>query len=262
MPASPPLDAPPRHRLRIGTAGWSLPREVAESFPGDGPQLARYAGVLDGVEINSSFYRSHRPQTWARWAATTPAHFRFSAKVPRAITHDARLRDAREPLQRFLDEAGALGDKLAVVLVQLPPSLAFDARVAGEFFRAVRASYAGGVVCEPRHASWFTAEAERSLVDGRISRAAVDPPPFEPASQPGGWQGDGHDHRGAVRYYRWHGSPRVYWSRYALDWLRQREQEIVRAAGAPDAWCIFDNTAAGAAIVNALELKALRDGGA
>jgi uncharacterized protein YecE (DUF72 family) len=238
--------------MRIGTAGWSIPRDAAESFAGDGPQLARYARVLGCVEINSSFYRSHREQTWARWAATTPAHFRFSAKIPRAITHDARLRDAREPLQRFLAEAGALGDKLAVLLVQLPPSLAFDARLAGAFFRELRGSFEGGVVCEPRHASWFAPDAEKSLGGWHVSRAAVDPARPQTAAQPGGWQG-----AGAVRYYRWHGSPRMYWSRYAPDWLRERDQEIARSSGAPDVWCIFDNTASGAAIANALELQAL-----
>jgi uncharacterized protein YecE (DUF72 family) len=243
--------------MRIGTASWSIPRDVADSFPGDGPQLARYARVLDCVEINSSFYRSHRAQTWARWAATTPADFRFSAKLPRAITHDARLVDAQEPLQRFVGEAGALGEKLAVVLVQLPPSLPFDEALVGRFFAQLRTAYEGAIVCEPRHATWFTDAADQALAEWHVARAAVDPARPEAAAQPGGWRG-----RGAVRYYRWHGSPRVYWSRYARDWLRERHEEIVQAAGKADVWCVFDNTASGEAAANALEFQAMQRHGA
>ena len=242
--------------MRIGTAGWSIPRDVADSFPGDGPQLERYAHVLDCVEINSSFYRSHREQTWARWAGTTPEDFRFSAKLPRAITHDARLVDSHEPLQRFIGEAGALGRKLAVVLVQLPPSLAFEDKVAGGFFTQLRNAYKGAVVCEPRHATWFTDAADKALAGWHVARAGVDPARPESAAQPGGWRG-----HGAVRYYRWHGSPRVYWSRYGLDWLRERHDDIVRTADKEDVWCVFDNTASGAAAANALELRAMRHRG-
>ena len=243
--------------MHIGTAGWSIPRDVADAFPGAGTHLERYARGLDCVEINSSFYRPHRVETYQRWAATTPPRFRFSAKLPRAITHDARLRDVREPLERFLAEAGGLGPKLAVVLVQLPPSLAFDARTAGSFFGRLRASFDGAVVCEPRHASWFTPSADQRLAEWHVCRAAADPAPHPAASTPGGWSGSGIEAPGAVRYYRWHGSPRMYWSRYDHAWLRERADAIASEAGPDDAWCIFDNTAAGAATVNALELRAL-----
>ncbi len=177
--------------------------------------------MLSAVEINSSFYRPHRVETYQRWAATTPPRFRFSVKLPRAITHDARLRNVREPLERFLAEAGGLGPKLAVVLVQLPPSLAFDARTAGGFFGRLRASFDGAVVCEPRHASWFTPSADQRLAEWHVCRAAADPAPHPAASTPGGWSGSGIAAPGAVRYYRWHGSPRMYWSRYDQAWLRE-----------------------------------------
>ena len=73
--------------LFIGTAGWSIPRQVAPHFPGEGTHLHRYARVLHCVEINSSFHRPHAAATYARWAASAPAEFRFSVKIPRAITH-------------------------------------------------------------------------------------------------------------------------------------------------------------------------------
>ena len=201
-----------RPALRVGTAGWSIPRAVAERFAGEGSHLARYARVLHCAEINTSFYRSHRPEVYARWAAQTPPGFRFAVKLPRSITHELRLRAARAPLERFIDEVAGLGDRLGVLLVQLPPSLAFEARPVGTFFRLLAGLFDGAVVCEPRHASWFEAAADRSLVRWRVGRVAADPARWPAAAVPGGWLGPAGDGAGAVVYHRWHGSPRTYWS--------------------------------------------------
>jgi uncharacterized protein YecE (DUF72 family) len=243
--------------MRIGTAGWSISREAAESFPGEGPHLKRYAGALNCAEINSSFHRSHRVQVYQRWAAQTPPGFRFSAKLPRSITHEGRLRRAREPLQRFLAEAAGLGDRLAVLLVQLPPSFAFEARPVRSFFNLLAERFAGSVVCEPRHASWFTPSADRVLAALKVSRAAADPPRWPQAARPGGWLGPKGDGSGAVLYHRWHGSPRMYWSRYEPQWVSERARELREWPTDADCWCIFDNTAGGGAISNALELRAM-----
>jgi uncharacterized protein YecE (DUF72 family) len=230
----------------IGTAGWSIPAATATSFPGDGSQLERYAAVMNAVEINSSFYRPHRPQTYARWAASTPARFRFAVKCPKQITHEARLEGIDELLARFVGEAGELGAKWAVMLVQLPPSLRLDARVSSRFFTQVHAAFGGRVACEPRHASWFTAEAERLLQDCEVARVAADPARQPGAGEPGGWDG--------LRYFRWHGSPRIYRSPYEDDWLQARATALPRK---PDCWCVFDNTASGAALQDALRFQAL-----
>jgi uncharacterized protein YecE (DUF72 family) len=241
--------------MRIGTAGWTLSREAAPAFPGEGMHLARYARVLRCAEINSSFHRSHRPEVWRRWAAQTPSDFRFAAKLPRSISHDGRLRRAREPLRRFLDEAAGLGERLAVLLVQLPPSFAFESRPVRAFFALLAEMFGGAVVCEPRHASWFTPTAERLLAAARVSRAAADPAKVPEAMRPGGWLGPDGDGHGAVLYHRWHGSPRTYWSRYEPAWIAARAVELRRWPSGADLWCIFDNTASGAAISNALELR-------
>lgn len=243
--------------MPIGTAGWSIPRDTAAHFPGDGQHLARYARVLGCAEINTSFYRPHQPEVYARWAAMTPPGFRFAVKVPRSITHDARLRRARVPLQQFMAQASGLGDRLAVVLVQLPPSFAFDARVARTFFTLLAGMHGGAVVCEPRHASWFTAAADRVLAALHVSRAAADPAPFPTAAQPGGWLGPDGDGNGAVLYHRWHGSPRMYWSPYEAGWLAERAAEWRAWPRGADRWGIFDNTASGAAAANALALQRL-----
>ncbi|WP_414708835.1 DUF72 domain-containing protein [Roseateles sp.] len=234
---------------RIGTAGWSVPAGGPEA----GTQLQRYAAVLDGVEINSSFHRPHRRATYERWAASTPAAFRFSVKLPRRITHELRLAEADEALARFLDEAAGLGPKWAVALAQLPPSLAFDARVAGRFFERLRRGFDGAMVCEPRHASWFTAEAQALLSECRVCRAAADPARHPGAGEPGGWLGQ-------VSYGRWHGSPRIYRSSYDEAWLRDRAAALRALPDGVQGWCIFDNTASGAAWANALSLRGLLGG--
>ena len=79
--------------IRTGTAAWSIPKEHAAPFPVAGSHLERYGAVLNAVEINSSFYRPHRTTTYERWAASVPEDFRFAVKVPKAITHEHRLKD-------------------------------------------------------------------------------------------------------------------------------------------------------------------------
>jgi uncharacterized protein YecE (DUF72 family) len=232
--------------LFIGTAGWSIPRQVAAHFPGEGTHLHRYARVLHCVEINSSFHRPHAAATYARWAASAPAEFRFSVKIPRAITHEGALRAARPLIDRFLEESAGLGDKRGPLLLQLPPSLAFDRRVAGRFLDLLRSRFGGPLVCEPRHPTWFAVAAEALLVRHDVARVAADPAPAPGAERPGGWSG--------LVYYRLHGTPRKYWSRYEPEMLAGLAGDLRRAAAHVDVWCLFDNTASGAALENAWNL--------
>lgn len=234
--------------LFLGTAGWSLAREQWAAFPSEGSQLQRYAGRFDAVEINTSFYRPHRPATYAKWAQSVPEAFRFCVKVPKQITHERRLVDCDELLARFMSECGQLGEKLGCLLIQLPPSLAYDPVSAAAFLTALRARHAGWVAIEPRHRSWLDAEA--LLERERIARVAADPAPFPAAAEPGGWPG--------FRYYRLHGSPRIYYSAYDADWLGQLAARLAeRQRKGVTCWCIFDNTASGAATANALDLQSL-----
>lgn len=237
----------PQARIHIGTAGWQIRREHESHFKGAPSVLARYATRFSGIEINSSFYRPHRPQTYTRWASIVPSAFRFAVKVPRAITHERRLRGCEDLLERFLSEAAALGDRLGPLLMQLPPKLEFDPVVAGALFAYLRARHSGLVVCEPRHPSWFVESADALLRDWKFARAAADPARAPGAERPGGWDG--------LVYYRLHGSPRMYYSNYESAMLIPLAFELSAiAASGRDAWCIFDNTARGAATANALEM--------
>ncbi len=236
-------------QILVGCAGWAVPAIARDLFPVDGTLLQRYAAKLPAVEINSSFHRPHRPSTYARWADSVPASFRFSVKVPKAITHEARLIGTATLLDAFLGEVSALGPRLGCLLVQLPPSLAFDAAIADAFFGALRDRYAGMAVLEPRHPTWFTADAERLLVAHRIARVAADPARSLEAGEPGGWPG--------VVYYRLHGSPRVYYSAYDRPYLDRLAAKLrAHARTGTTTFCIFDNTALGAATLNALDVYA------
>ncbi|MDB5857935.1 MAG: hypothetical protein JWQ76_1624 [Ramlibacter sp.] len=236
--------------IRVGCAGWGLPGAVREAFDPGVSNLARFASRFAAVEINSSFYRPHRRKVWERWASEVPAGFRFSAKMPKVITHERRLADCDAPLAAFLEEVGGLGGKLHCLLVQLPPSFAFEPQVVVPFFTQLRAAHAGAVALEPRNASWFTPEVDAWLRAMRVARVLADPVLFDAGRAPGGWPG--------LVYLRLHGSPRPYWSAYenalleALA-LRMRQAE----AESDEVWCIFDNTAGGAATANALELSRL-----
>lgn len=199
------------------------------------------------MEINSTFHRTHRAETFERWAASVPRAFRFSIKLPRKITHDQRLARSATLLRSFLNEIEPLGPRLGCLLVQLAPSLAFDARVARAFFSVLRRSFERGIALEPRHASWFGNRADDLLDEFQVARVAADPPRAAGDGQPGGWRG--------LAYFRLHGSPRIYYSSYDDAFLHPLAHKLreLRRRRIP-AWCIFDNTTLGAGTANALSL--------
>ncbi|AZF27235.1 MULTISPECIES: DUF72 domain-containing protein [unclassified Pseudomonas] len=228
--------------LYVGCAGWSLPREHWPAFAEQGTHLQRYASRFNAVEINSSFYRPHLAKTYERWRESVPAGFRFSVKVPKRITHELRLQQCGTALDEFLAQCLQLDEKLGCLLVQLPPSLRYEPLVADAFFEALRQRFAGTVVLEPRHSSWLAAGTLlQSLEIGWVS---ADPAVIAAGDA---WHG--------VRYWRLHGSPRIYHSAYGHErvqaYARLLRQSIEE--GIPT-WCIFDNTASGHAVADALDL--------
>ena len=232
----------------VGTAGWSVGKPFRDRFPQEGSQLERYAQRLNACEINSSFYREHLVSTYERWSRSVPDDFRFSLKLPKEITHVQKLADCAEALRSFLASIRPLSERgTTLLLVQLPPKLAFEPGTANCFFELFRGLYAGPLVCEPRHNSWFQPEVEQLWQDFQVVRAAADPAPAEGAQDPAGWRG--------LTYFRWHGSPNMYFSPYSTARLVSLAQRIGACSG--DSFCIFDNTARGEATGNALELREL-----
>ena len=232
---------------RIGCAGWSIPRIARDLIPNAGTHLQQYASQFSAVEINSSFYRPHKRATYERWRASTPDTFSFAVKIPKTITHELKLINSGELFETFLQQASGLGEKLGCLLVQLPPSFAFDSAVVRAFAEELRARHDGAVAIEPRHASWFSDDANALETEFQLSRVAADPAVVPQAATTGGF-------RNTV-YYRLHGSPRTYYSSYSSDYLLGIAQALQQhVTDGANSWCIFDNTALGAATLNALEL--------
>jgi uncharacterized protein YecE (DUF72 family) len=168
-------------------------------------------------------------------------------KLPKAITHGLRLQQAGGLLESFLAEAGGLGEKLGCLLIQLPPSLGFDLAAVSDFFAELRPRAPMPLVCEPRHASWFSPQVDEFLREIQVARVAADPACVPEAAEPGGWRG--------ISYYRLHGSPRVYYSVYSEDAIDALATRLhTEAMEGREVWCIFDNTTLGGATRNAREL--------
>jgi len=234
--------------IRIGCAGWQVPPDLSSQFADGASHLQRYATRFRCSEINSSFYRAHRPSTYEQWADSVPEGFQFSVKMPKQVTHSSRLADLSS-LAYFLDDIGPLGDRQGPLLMQLPPGFAFDPERVRSFLLALRFRWRGAVACEPRHTSWFGGEADALLAEYQVARVAAHPGPVPAAETPGGWPG--------LVYYRLHGAPRMYYSAYDDAYLQRLAVELAGRAATAPVWCIFDNTATSAGIANALHLLRL-----
>jgi uncharacterized protein YecE (DUF72 family) len=232
--------------VRIGTAGWALPKALRTSQSAGKPVLEQYAALFDAVEINSSFYRPHRRSTYERWGASVPASFRFSIKLPRMITHELGLLRCERETAAFVESIGGLEEKLGAILVQLPPSRTFEQPVAAAFFKLLRKQTAAQIICEARNPTWFVHEATAVMEEHGITRVVADPVP--PACA---FAAPAHSR---FAYFRLHGSPKMYYSSYSLEHL---QGVAVAARAAAETWFIFDNTAAGDAWSDAATLQRL-----
>ncbi|MFZ6638910.1 DUF72 domain-containing protein [Undibacterium sp. TC4M20W] len=258
-------------RLICACAGWNVPgqinAELVAQFPSllhledelsasktKGPALThlqRYAQSLGGVEINSSFYRPHQAATYARWRASVPDEFRFSVKLPKAVTHILRLKNCDVELRKFVMEAEHLKEKLGCLLIQLPPSLSFDYQVAQRFFGLLKQLSHAPLALEPRHATWFQAAAFDLLFENDICLVAAAP-------GIAGYQVLQEDFplTSSIAYLRLHGSPHMYRSSYEPEYLDKLSLRVAAlSAHCKHIWCVFDNTAEGAAFPNAITLQ-------
>jgi uncharacterized protein YecE (DUF72 family) len=237
-----------KSHIRIGTAGWQLPAPVRSRFPGEGSNLEKYARVFSAVEINSSFYREHGASTYEKWSASVPDEFRFSVKLSRYFTQEHGLKETKR-LGEVLGAISKLGEKWGVLLVQLPPKLAFDARVSKRFFRELAIVTDVQVALEPRHPSWASEPALDLMEDFAIAKVRADPervsvaPELRRRIEP-------------ILYYRLHGSPVIYRSAYSIRRLEGLSVRL-QASESRESWVIFDNTTLGFGTRNALELSAL-----
>jgi uncharacterized protein YecE (DUF72 family) len=239
----------PRGHVHVGTSGWAYPswrRHLYDGIPVKG-WLAHAARTFGALEINGSFYTQIAPATYRRWRDETPDDFTFTLKGHRFVTHYKRLRDVDRSVDLLRDAACALGDKLAVVIWQLPSNLQVDLPRLEGFLASLARWSAVRHAIELRHASWFTDEVAATLRAARVAVCMGDAPDFPM------WRAVTTD----LVYARLHGHTRKYASSYHPAHLRRWAADIRRwAASGHDVHVYFDNDAEGAAVKNALSLRA------
>jgi uncharacterized protein YecE (DUF72 family) len=239
--------------LRVGTSGWQYKHWKGRFYPKDLPTarwLEFYARHFDTVELNNPFYRQPEKKTFEKWRRSVPDDFVYAVKLNRFITHIKRLNVDRQSIERSYGTMAGLGPKLAVVLVQLPPRMKFDADRVARFFEMV-ARRRRRHALEPRDASWFSDEALSFLRDRKVALVIGETPHWP-------------THLAVTAdfvYLRFHGPGRRYASSYDDDSLREWAERIRawRAEGR-DVFAYFNNDELGYAPKNALRLRELASG--
>ena len=236
--------------IRLGTSGWDYPEWVGPVYPPRGAtdRLAYYARQFPIVEVNSTFYRLPAPAVAASWARRTPARFRFAAKFPQTITHDLRLVGTEPELARFLSVVRPLRDagKFVAALLQLPPSLAFDAGTVRAFYASLPRDLP--VAVEFRERSWLVPASYALLREFHLAHVIVDGPHLPPVLAV----------TAPFAYVRWHGHGNPLWYDYTYSadeitsWIprvRTLAEEVATIYG------FFNNHFRGDAAVNARSLS-------
>ncbi|WP_018292164.1 DUF72 domain-containing protein [Verrucomicrobium sp. 3C] len=237
--------------IYVGTCGWDYP-DWKPLLYGDFPRgqwLTRYSHRFPAVEVDSSFYRRPRAETYHRWVEATPADFAFALKGHRFVTHVNRLLRSEESLQLQLEDASPLGSKLKAFLWQLPAFFPRDLARLESFAKALaEAKGSARHVLEFRHPSWFDPEVASLLGHYRIGSCQSD------AADWPLWDAVTTD----LVFVRLHGAEVTYVSSYSENELASWAERIRTWQGeARTVHLYFDNTAGGAAVENALTLLAL-----
>ena len=237
-------------RLRLGTSGWEYPEWVGPVYPRSGARdhLKAYSDRFSIVEVNSTFYALPPPARAASWVRRTPKGFRFAAKLPQEITHERRLVDVADALDRFLKVVRPLreADRFAAALVQLPPSLAFDRATVRRFYELLPPDLPTAV--EFREPSWLAPESFDLLREFRLAYVVVDEPVLPIRLEV----------TAPFAYVRWHGhgAPVWYDYRYGADELEAWVPRIAALAERADRiYGFFNNHFRGDAVANATELS-------
>jgi len=238
-----------RGRLWIGTSGWVYPHWKDIFYPSSLPTknwLEYYAERFPTVEINNSFYRMPSERAFESWRTTVPAGFCFAVKGNRFVTHLKKLRGVEEHLQRFLERARLLGDKLGPILFQLPPFWNRNVERLRDFLRILPNDLRFAL--EFRNQTWLDEEVYAALEKYEVAFCIISLPKFPcpiRATAP-------------FTYFRFHGREVTYASRYQeteLRWWAERMGEFLTEGR--DVYAYFNNDAFGYAVENAMELRAL-----
>jgi len=237
----------------IGTSGWVYEDWWKRFYPIDikpEQRLEYYSKRFDTVELNASFYHFPRQRTFENWSTKTPDRFMFSTKLSRYITQNLKLKNAAEPLHLFLHEAAGLGNKLSVVLVQLPPNLHRDIERLKTFLEIVKSEKnAPRFAYEFRHESWLNDEVYDLLKKSKSGFVIQD--------SADRWLSAEVVTSDFV-YLRFHGPEALYSSNYPDSQLKKWAEKIKKwLAKGLDVYGYFNNDVNACAVSNALKLKEL-----
>jgi uncharacterized protein YecE (DUF72 family) len=236
-------------RLFLGTSGYSYKHWKGIFYPSNLPQsrwLEFYCQHFDTVELNVTFYRLPNQQTFEGWYQRTPPHFLFAAKGSRFITHIKRLKDCCEPLRAYRENAAGLGEKLAVVLWQLPPSLLLDGDRLKEFCQSLQDEYPEKRhTFEFRHESWLKKECYDILASHGFALCIPISPDYPREEQM----------TAPFSYFRFHHGEVLGNSCYTDKELKQWANKISEWLKERDIYIYFNNDVFGFAIDNAKNLR-------
>lgn len=234
-------------RVHIGTSGWHYKHWRGPFYPQDlapAKMLSWYADRFDTVEINNTFYKVPTTEALAGWCRQTPPNFCFAVKASRYITHNRKLKDAGQTVEKFVSQIRDLGDRLGPILFQLPPSWKVNAERLEEFLENLPPKHR--YVFEFRNETWNSREVFAFL---RRHNAALCM--FELA----GYQSP-LELTADFAYVRLHGPGNKYQGDYTESQLREWAGRIETwGKTLKHAFIYFDNDQAGFAAKNALELK-------
>jgi uncharacterized protein YecE (DUF72 family) len=237
-------------RFYTGTSGWQYRHWKGRFYPGDlavARWLEYYAHAFETVEINSSFYRQPTERSWDRWRATVPDGFRFAVKASRFLTHIKRLEDPGDSIERVVEGARRLGDRLGPILYQLPPNFMRTAENV-ERLEGLLALLPPDLqhAVEFRHRSWFNDATYEVLRARRVAICMFHMPHLETPEVA----------TARFAYLRFHGSGSTYGGDYPDDVLRNWAGRIERLNGVDEAWVYFNNDIGGYAVENAKTFRA------
>jgi uncharacterized protein YecE (DUF72 family) len=213
----------PSTPVRLGCAGWSYKEWIGPLYDPDKSMLQQYSSIFDTVEIDSSFYKFPEKGIILGMTRYTPRGFLFSAKLNKKFTHELRLRldeDAQTELDSFCELFDPLlhQDKMACMLVQLPPSLKRNDDLLEGFLAALPRRY--DYVVEFRHPSWLELSTWAILSKYNAAYCIVDEPLLPPEVHV----------TSDIGYVRWHGRGDRLWYDYRYtqdqltDWLPKIEE--------------------------------------